>query len=178
MPMRLPSPAASVSVSASGVAVGTTIVDGTSAAMGGADLSAAWSSDLTVGSEGVSVMSTMNARSPLAILGAVLLASSLELAGSAKAADGQPMTQMQEAAADEQVVLDDIVGAEIDVARGRWRDTVIQVQEAEIILLRAQQAGGYSAPQVLAALEQARMDLGSRSTAVGGKDIPTAEAAL
>jgi hypothetical protein len=123
-------------------------------------------------------MSTMNARSPLAILGAVLLASSLELAGSAKAADGQPMTQMQEAAADEQVVLDDIVGAEIDVARGRWRDTVIQVQEAEIILLKGQQAGEYSAPQALAALEQARMDLDSRSTEAGVKDLQTAEAAL
>jgi hypothetical protein len=53
-------------------------------------------------------MSTMNSRSPLAILGAVLLASSLDLAGSAKAADGQPMTQMQAAAADEQVVLEDV----------------------------------------------------------------------
>jgi hypothetical protein len=123
-------------------------------------------------------MSTMNVRSPLAILGAVLLASSLELAGSAKAADGQPMTQMREAAADEQVVLDDIVGAEIDIARGRWRDTVIQVEEAEIILLKAQQAGGYSAPQALAALEQARTDLDSRSDKAGVKDLQTAEAAL
>ena len=123
-------------------------------------------------------MSTMNARSPLAILGAVLLASSLQLAGSAKAADGQPMTQMQAAAADEQVVLDDVVGAEIDSARGHWRDTVIQVQEAEITLLKGQQAGEYSAPQALAALEQARMDLDSSITEAGVKDLQTAEAAL
>jgi hypothetical protein len=123
-------------------------------------------------------MSTMNVRSPLAILGAVLLASSLQLAGSAKAADGQPMTQMQEAAADEQVVIEDIVGAEIDVAHGRWRDTLIQVQEAEITLLKAQQAGGYAAPQALAALEQARMDLDGHSDKAGVKDLQTAEAAL
>jgi hypothetical protein len=123
-------------------------------------------------------MSTMNVRSPLAILGAVLLASSLQLAGSAKAADGQPMTQMQEAAADEQVVLDDIVGAEIDCARGHWRDTVIQVQEAEITLLKGQQAGEYAAPQALAALEQARMDLDDGTAKAGVKDLQTAEAAL
>ena len=123
-------------------------------------------------------MSTMNVRSPLAILGAVLLASSLQLAGSAKAADGQPMTQMQEAAADEQVVLDDIVGAEIDCARGHWRDTVIQVQEAEITLLKGQQAGEYAAPQALAALEQARMDLDGGTAKAGVKDLQTAEAAL
>jgi hypothetical protein len=120
----------------------------------------------------------MNVRSPLAILGAVLLASSLQLAGSAKAADGQPMTQMQEAAADEQVVLDDIVGAEIDCARGHWRDTVIQVQEAEITLLKGQQAGEYAAPQALAALEQARMDLDDGTAKAGVKDLQTAEAAL
>jgi hypothetical protein len=123
-------------------------------------------------------VSTMNVRSPLAILGAVLLASSLQLAGSAKAADGQPMTQMQEAAADEQVVLDDIVGAEIDCARGHWRDTVIQVQEAEITLLKGQQAGEYAAPQALAALEQARMDLDGGTAKAGVKDLQTAEAAL
>jgi hypothetical protein len=123
-------------------------------------------------------MSTMNVRSPLAILGAVLLASSLQLAGSAKAADGQPMTQMQEAAAHEQVVLDDIVGAEIDCARGHWRDTVIQVQEAEITLLKGQQAGEYAAPQALAALEQARMDLDGGTAKAGVKDLQTAEAAL
>jgi hypothetical protein len=123
-------------------------------------------------------MSMMNARSPLAILGAVLLASSLDLAGSAKAADARPMTQMQAAAADEQVALDDIVGAEIDCARGRWRDTVIQVQEAEITLLKGQQAGEYAAPQALAALEQARMDLDTRSDKAGVKDLKAAEAAL
>jgi hypothetical protein len=123
-------------------------------------------------------MSMMNARSPLAILGAVLLASSLDLAGSAKAADAQPTTQMQAAAADEQVVLDDIVGAEIDSARGRWRDMVIQVQEAEITLLKGQQAGEYAAPQALAALERARMDLDTHSEKAGVKDLQAAEAAL
>ncbi len=123
-------------------------------------------------------MSTMNSRSPLAILGAVLLASSLDLAGSAKAADGQPMTQIQAAAADEQVVLEDVVGAQIDAARGHRRDTLIQVQEAEITLLKAQQAGGYAAPQALAALEQARMELDSGSAKTGLKDLRTAEAAL
>jgi len=123
-------------------------------------------------------MSTMNSRSPLAILGAVLLASSLDLAGSAKAADGQPMTQMQAAAADEQVVLQDVVGAQIDAARGHRRDTLIQVQEAEITLLKAQQAGGYAAPQALAALEQARMELDGGSAKTGLKDLQTAEAAL
>jgi hypothetical protein len=123
-------------------------------------------------------MSMMNARLPFAILGTVLLASSLDLAGSAKAADGQPMTQMQAAAADEQVVLEDIVGAEIDAAHGRRRDTLIQVQEAEITLLKAQQAGGYTVPQALAALEQARMDLDSGRAKTGVKDLQTAEAAL
>lgn len=123
-------------------------------------------------------MSMMNARSPLAILGAVVLAASLDLAAPAKAADAQRMTPMQAAAADEQVVLEDIVGAEIDAARGRQRDTLIQVQEAEITLLKAQQAGGYAAPQTLAALEQARMELDSGSTKTGMKDLQTAEAAL
>jgi hypothetical protein len=64
-------------------------------------------------------MSMMNARSPFAILGAIVLASSLGSAGSARAADGQPATQMQAAAAaDEQAVLD-IFAAEIDVTHGR-----------------------------------------------------------
>jgi len=90
----------------------------------------------------------------------------------------QPMTQMQAAAADEQVVLEDVVGAQIDAARGRQRDTLIQVQEAEITLLKAQQAGGYAAPQALAALEQARMELDGGSAKTGLKDLQTAEAAL
>jgi hypothetical protein len=85
---------------------------------------------------------------------------------------------MQAAAADEQVVLDDIVGAEIDSARGRWRDMVIQVQEAEITLLKGQQAGEYAAPQALAALERARMDLDTHSEKAGVKDLQAAEAAL
>ena len=50
--------------------------------------------------------------------------------------------------------------------------------EAEIILLKAQQAGGYSAPQALAALEQARMDLDGGTAKAGVKDLQTAEAAL
>jgi hypothetical protein len=123
-------------------------------------------------------MSMMNLRTPLAILGAVAMASSLDLAGSAKAADRQKMTQMQAAAADEQAVLDDVVGAEIDVARGRKNDPLVQVQEAEIVLLKALQAGGYAAPQALAALEQARMDLDRHSAEAGVKDLRIAEAAL
>src|SRR5271167_2577528 len=99
-------------------------------------------------------MSTMNARSPFAILGAVILTSVLGLSGSARAADGQPTTQMQGAAADEQTVLRDILGAEADVTQGRRRSTLIHVEEAETTLLNAQQAGEYHAPQALAALEQ------------------------
>jgi hypothetical protein len=132
----------------------------------------------TIGSEGVSIMSMMNLRSPLAILGAIVMAGSLELGGSAKAADAPAMTPIEAAVADEQAVLDHVVGAEIDVARGRSHETLIQVEEAEIILLKAQQAGGYAAPQALAALEQARMDLDARNAKAGVKDLQAAETAL
>ena len=123
-------------------------------------------------------MSTVNARCPFAILGAVILASGLGIAGSAKAADGQPTTQMQNAAADEQTVLRDILGAEADVTHGRRLSTLNHVEEAETTLLNAQQAGEYHAPQALAALEQAKADLRSRSAKVEVHDLQTAEVAL
>jgi hypothetical protein len=120
-------------------------------------------------------MSTMNGSS-LAVLGAFVLVSSLAIAGSAKAADGQPTTHMQAAAADEQAVLADIVRAEINLDRGRG--TVNQVEKAETILLNAQQSGAYRASKTLAALEQARSDIGTRNAKAEVKDLQAAEAAL
>ena len=120
-------------------------------------------------------MSTMNG-SPLAVLGAFVLVSSLAIAGSAKAADGQPTTHMQAAAADEKAALADIVRAEINLNHGRG--TVNQVEKAETILLNAQQSGEYRAPKALTALEQARTDLGSRDAKAEVKDLQAAKAAL
>jgi hypothetical protein len=86
----------------------------------------------------------------------------------------------QQATADEQRVLDDIVKAEIDMHNraGDRMAALDRVERAETVLLNARQAGYYKDPQALKSLETADAALRQGKADGVRQDLRTAENAL
>jgi hypothetical protein len=121
-------------------------------------------------------MRTLTTLSLAALLGAAGL-----VFGFGAPVDAAPMPatppQAQMTVADEQHALDDIAKARDDLDHGRRRAALNRAEDAETVLLNAQEAG-IQRPQALKALETAEDALRHGSTKGVMQDLRGAEAAL
>jgi hypothetical protein len=119
-----------------------------------------------------------------ALLSAALVAAIVGLAplvAHAAAAPAAKETAMAgKAAADEQRAIDDIVGARDALDRGRVHTAMACTEQAETILLNAQQSSAYRDPGALKALETVDASLrhGSADVKNASQSLRKAEQAL